>query len=384
MATAQTERDWLALAQTLDMRAFERRVAGARVVQVSTDGAGGMTACAERAGEQRVRTHWLSPKTVRVSFELPAETWALVERALEGARRAGGTGFGDGQALEAVARDALSAQAEGGDASDPRRAIVLYECQSCGRSELETGVGALELDPARAASLGCGAPVCDLESEGRTVTRGGPLPAAVRGAVMLRDRCRCRVPGCTRRRYVDVHHLTAQAHGGEHSRRNCLTLCTPHHELLHDGKLTVAGNADRHLSFCDASGRPIVAAVSVATHLDTLGGDVGLHATHLEILRGVELQATEATPSIDAESSVTHDDLDAGDPDGVLHGRVQPGGPLAPTRLLELMGRRGGWTMDALIERGSSHADLAGVGRKGPKARWSIRPGVSAGPSLRR
>jgi hypothetical protein len=214
----------------------------------------------------------------------------------------------------------------------------------------ETGVGSLELDPVRAASLGCGAAVHDLESEGRTVTRGGPLPAAVRRAVMLRDRCRCRVPGCTRRRYVDVHHLTAQAHGGEHSRRNCLTLCTTHHELLHDGKLTVAGNADHDLTFCDASGRPIVAVASVTTQLDTLGGDVGLHATHLEALRDVGLHATEAGPSVDAESSALHDEPGAGDADRVLHGRPQPSSSLAPARLLELMGRRGGWTMDALIE----------------------------------
>jgi hypothetical protein len=49
VATAQTESDWLALAQTLDMRAFERRVAGARAAQVSADGVGEVTADAERA-----------------------------------------------------------------------------------------------------------------------------------------------------------------------------------------------------------------------------------------------------------------------------------------------------------------------------------------------
>jgi predicted Rossmann fold nucleotide-binding protein DprA/Smf involved in DNA uptake len=84
-------------------------------------------------------------------------------------------------------------------------------------------------------------------------------------------------------------------------------LCTTHHGLLHDGKLTVTGDADHDLSFCDASGRPIVAAV----------------ATHLETLRDVVAHPPVADPLVD----------------------LAP-----PSRLLEVMGRRGGWTMDALIE----------------------------------
>jgi predicted Rossmann fold nucleotide-binding protein DprA/Smf involved in DNA uptake len=85
-------------------------------------------------------------------------------------------------------------------------------------------------------------------------------------------------------------------------------LCTTHHDLLHDGKLTVTGNADHDLIFSDASGRPIAAVASFATHV--------------------------------------------GSSRNVAHGALsQPGGSLTPAlRLLELMGRRGGWTMDALIE----------------------------------
>ena len=90
-----------------------------------------------------------------------------------------------------------------------------------------------------------------------SASAGGPLPAAVRRAAMLRDHCRCRAPGCNRRRYVDVHHLTEQAHGGEHSRANCLVLCTTHHRLLHEGKLRIECNADRELCFYDATGAPL-------------------------------------------------------------------------------------------------------------------------------
>ncbi|MBI4705183.1 MAG: hypothetical protein HY744_29090, partial [Deltaproteobacteria bacterium] len=149
-------------------------------------------------------------------------------------------------------------QAEGGEGAEPERTVVLYECRQCGQSELETGAGAVELGAAAAARLGCGAPVRDLATEGRAVQRGGPLPAAVRRAVKLRDRCRCRVPGCTRRRYVDVHHLEPQARGGVHSRSNCLCLCSTHHGLLHDGLLRIEGDAEAELRFFDAQGKLII------------------------------------------------------------------------------------------------------------------------------
>ncbi|MBI4700564.1 MAG: HNH endonuclease, partial [Deltaproteobacteria bacterium] len=138
---------------------------------------------------------------------------------MEGARRSSESALSDAEALEAVAREALARQADGAEgAAEPERTVVLHECRQCGRTDLETGAGPVELGAAAAARLGCGARVRDLATEGRAVQRGGPLPAAVRRAVKLRDRCHCRVPGCTRRRYVEVHHIQPQAQGGAHSR----------------------------------------------------------------------------------------------------------------------------------------------------------------------
>jgi hypothetical protein len=207
--------------------------------------------------QRRLHTRWLDHDSLRVTFELSAEAWALLERALEGTRRKAATPLTDAEALAAVARDALASQNEGADASDPRCSVVVYECRSCAKSELDTGVGSLELEPATAATLGCGAREVDLASEGRGIQRGGPLPAAIRRAVLLRDRCRCRVPGCNRRRYVDVHHLVARSEGGEHSRRNCITLCSTHHRRLHEGKLLIAGDADAEPLFQDAAKQPV-------------------------------------------------------------------------------------------------------------------------------
>jgi hypothetical protein len=208
--------------------------------------------------EQRpLHTRWLDHDSLRVTFELPAEAWALLERALEGARRKAATPLSDAEALAAVARDALASQNQADDASDPRCSVVVYECDGCRKCELDTGVGPFELEPAAAATLACGAREVDLASEGRAVQRGGPFPAAIRRAVLLRDRCRCRVPGCNRRRYVDVHHLLPRSEGGEHSRRNCITLCSTHHRRLHEGKLLITGDADAEPVFQDAAKRAI-------------------------------------------------------------------------------------------------------------------------------
>jgi len=93
VATPATEAEWLELARQLDMRTLERRVAR---TQTGTEG----------APEAEV----VSPKTRRVTFELSEEAWALLESALESARRASGEDCSDSQALEVVARVALSAQ----------------------------------------------------------------------------------------------------------------------------------------------------------------------------------------------------------------------------------------------------------------------------------
>jgi DprA/Smf-like nucleotide binding protein involved in DNA uptake len=409
VATPETELLWLQLAERLDMRSLERRVAGTAsgdVAEIVTEGQTAAVAYERSRGElvQPAHTEWTSSSTLPVTFELSAEGWALLERALEGARRAtaaaapNGAHFSDGEALQAVARDALALQTQSPDASEPRCAVVLYECQRCGQSELDTGAGGVELNQGSAAALGCGATVYDLREEGRGVSRGGPLPAAVRRAVMLRDRSCCRVPGCHRRRYVDVHHITAQAHGGEHSRSNCLVLCTTHHRLLHEGKLSVTGNADHELRFQDGLGSLIsdwgsrafapggeatknaaraatLCDITRDTPCDTpvqhrpdrctnaAPGDDPVQATDLASQVGSRIESDHPAPegaSLQEFDQASHggshqgSDRPALEPTGPgeLEGSASAFGlPFDPARrVLCVMGRRGGWTPDALVD----------------------------------
>ena len=332
VATPEDESAWLDLARTLPMRTLERRV---------VEAAGTSKESAARTADP-AQLRWSTPETVEVTLRLPAEAWALLQRAMEGARRASEASLSDAEALAAAARDAIAQQGAGADAADPRHTVVLYECQSCQRTELDTGAGPLEVGAGAAAALGCGARVRDLRTEGRIVRRGGPLPRAIERAVRLRDRNACRVSGCHRRRYVDVHHIAPRAGGGEHSRGNCVCLCTTHHALLHEGRLRIEGDADGELMFHDATGAPL--SSFGASQRGTAAGPAasrGGTATGPAASRGGT--ATGATHASHSGTAIG--------PLASQGGRAAAmGAGEEAAALLALMGRRGGWSVDALVE----------------------------------
>jgi hypothetical protein len=301
VATADDEQLWLEAARVLSMGELERAVAG-RI--------GAEAHASERPAEAR----WRTPETVELVMELPAEAWALLSRAMQGARLASEGSMSDAEALAAVAREALALQTEAetdpAHAADPRRAVVLYSCRHCGRSELETNAGAVELSAEAASRLGCGAKVVDLATEGWQVARGGAIPAPVRRAVLARDRARCQNPHCGRRRYVDVHHIEPKGVGGAHSRRKCTCVCTTCHSAIHAGELRVTGDAEGELRWWDAEGREL--------------GRRGPERS----AGGAEAQA-EAETETEAEATAETD---------------------AETAVMAVMGDRGGWTLDALVE----------------------------------
>jgi hypothetical protein len=365
VATPGDETAWLDLARTLPMRTLERRVVEAT----------GKESPARTEGPAQLR--WSTPETVEVTLRLPAEVWALLQRAMEGARRASEASLSEAEALGAVARDALERQNTDADTADPRHTVVLYECQSCARTEVDTGAGPLELGAGAAAALGCGARVRDLRTEGRVVSRGGPLPKAIDRAVRLRDRNMCRVPGCRRRRYVDVHHIAFQSEGGEHSRSNCVCLCTRHHTLLHDGRLRIEGDAEGELVFHDGTGAPLsspvashlgtaavrTAAAPVASHVGTAAvgsAAVGTAAAPVASHLGTAAVGTAAAPVAShlGTAAVGSASVPVGSHVGT--GAASAGDEAAT--LLALMGRRGGWSLDTLVDASGLHVGAVQFG----------------------
>ena len=87
---------------------------------------------------------------------------------------------------------------------------------------------------------------CGLELRG--------LTTATRKRITLRDKHRCSVPGCPNFRFVDVHHLRPRAMGGKHDDDQLTSLCSQHHDAVHDSRLAIEGKPSTGLRFFDARG----------------------------------------------------------------------------------------------------------------------------------
>ena len=75
---------------------------------------------------------------------------------------------------------------------------------------------------------------------------------------MVEDRDRgCRTPGCSRRRWLHIHHIIHWEDGGPTDTANLICLCGFHHRAHHRGVLGITGNADEPdgVRFTDQHGR---------------------------------------------------------------------------------------------------------------------------------
>lgn len=81
------------------------------------------------------------------------------------------------------------------------------------------------------------------------------VPDRIRRLVEHRDGG-CRVPGCGRRRRLQIHHVHHWEDGGSTETGNLLALCAYHHRLHHLGLLGITGNTDLPggVSFTDRRG----------------------------------------------------------------------------------------------------------------------------------
>src|SRR5678815_4461742 len=80
----------------------------------------------------------------------------------------------------------------------------------------------------------------DVEATAKPPRATWTIPPATRRAVLRRDHGRCRVSGCNSARNVDVHHIDAMV---GHIASNLVTICEAHHLAVHNGGLTITGDA---------------------------------------------------------------------------------------------------------------------------------------------
>jgi uncharacterized protein DUF222/HNH endonuclease len=112
-----------------------------------------------------------------------------------------------------------------------------------GRCELPEGV---PLAAETARRLSCDGSLVELlERDGQPLALGRKrrtVSAAQRRALVTRDRGCC-FPGCTRKRFVDAHHIEHWSRGGNTNLDNLISLCRRHHRLVHERGYTIRRDA---------------------------------------------------------------------------------------------------------------------------------------------
>ena len=101
------------------------------------------------------------------------------------------------------------------------------------------GYGPIAAATARRLASQARLTVVSTDDEGDVVATGSDTrlfsPSAIR-AITARDRC-CQMPGCTRTRWLQAHHVIPWSEGGETAVANGCLICASCHLQLHEGNL---------------------------------------------------------------------------------------------------------------------------------------------------
>jgi hypothetical protein len=153
----------------------------------------------------------------------------------------------------------------GGGTSRPPTVVVHCDVGLLAGEADGTSVGAVEgVGPIGAEvirRLACDAQLrLALEADGVTLDLGRarrtPSAALVR-EVMRRDQM-CRFPGCSARRFLQIHHVTWWENGGPTDLDNLAAHCARDHHRIHHGGWRVEGKANGELRYTAPDGRTLV------------------------------------------------------------------------------------------------------------------------------
>jgi hypothetical protein len=212
---------------------------------------------------------------MRVSFEVTPATYALLHQVTKVLEDESGRSL-EGNDLLATILDAAmappDAEARKGRA---KFMIAVTVCEWCHRAMQHGGGRSVAIGDSTLERAQCDAQVIgSIASDSEPGIATQDVPPRVRRLVFQRDASRCRVPGCRSARFLEVHHIVHREHGGTHDPSNLIVLCGGHHQLHHDGFLTIEGRAPDQLRFSrgsmrDGGGRrlPMEHAAVRATHV---------------------------------------------------------------------------------------------------------------------
>ncbi len=225
--------------------------------------------------------------TMMITVELPLETGALVEKALDHARDTAADeapgptdeswSARQADALVAMVRAYMSGRTASSGSAENYQVMVHVD-----HSALANGQGRAGLPIESVKRLCCDgelvAVVKDEHGEPLSIGRKSrAVPTAIRRALKARDRG-CVFPGCGNTRFVDAHHVEHWSAGGETSLDNLVLLCSRHHRLVHEGGFRIERDYQNRWFFKRPDGRAVPACGYRPE--DTIDDDTSLEIDH--------------------------------------------------------------------------------------------------------
>ena len=282
VATPKTEKEWVRVAKTQGNRALEQSVQAHRTAMetVRQEKAGQtqlLSAPKETPPVDRVRAETaVAESPTRVSFEMTPTELARYEALIEKLRKLGVKGSktelllqvlveaveehgdrmsasrsearttraatqeSDSESTKESSSASLSSSKVGGDSDDRGRfctrvhshspyQVVVTVCSNCGGGKLPANGGARSLTAKTLSAVLCDARV---QAEGKRNL--ATIPPRTRREVLARDGYTCRMKGCNRSHFLEVHHVKPRAKGGTNDAANLVTLCSGCHQVTHD------------------------------------------------------------------------------------------------------------------------------------------------------
>ncbi len=252
VADPQTESGWVMYAQGQTVRQLERAVM-----------------CAERGDDAPAPGEVLgAPKRDNLRVEGERVNLALFRKAMAIVRAMLGDTDGhveDDVVLALIAEIVFAVQSNGPrPITIERFQTILAKCPQC-RDAVQIGLAEephAEVSASKVAAAECDSVIVDMRpgpDQGKTTHA---IPERVRRVVLHRDNHGCVVPGCSHQIWVQLHHVVPRQHGGKHNPDNLMTVCSRHHDMIHDGDLEVERAANGSFAFEWRFGRPRISTAA--------------------------------------------------------------------------------------------------------------------------
>jgi hypothetical protein len=234
----------------------------------------------------------------RLSFEVRAETLAMVRELQAALREELGGDVDDDLILHEIVRRAMGGEDEG---RAPYQ-VAVARCDTCQIARIDAAGESFPIDAVVEDMIDCDAQVIPHaiphvipqviphmgDSTGSRPRATQTVPPATRREVMRRGRKVCAVPGCRNHRHLHVHHVKPRSEGGDHDPAFLVPLCHRHHTQVHDGTLVITGSVDDGFTFRHADGAsygaPRAASVELAQQVFATLRAMGFRMTEAQRL----------------------------------------------------------------------------------------------------